>query len=384
MKITPRRSPAAAWAVTGVLALAASASGQTLSAVQPPGQVVVPSREPGRHLVWGVFNIGCGAGWSPLRYQFLFRVPGSTPITVRSIAFRRFDAPGSPVASGTWPAFNVLLEMWMSHSPKTPALYSMLYAENRGHDHELVVQKRTIQFPAQAPQANNQYPFAYRIPLDVPFVLQPGATGVVEMRLENSTICLNAQNRFFGVDAWLQNVPDRWFRYFGTPCSPVPGDNVLGTGRLGIGNPGMAIMSPQTLSGRGSFARIYGGLSNTSWAGLPLPYSLAPLGAPGCSLYISFDWEWPHIWPRGRGFELAALDLPNDPTLVGRKIYVQGVNFDRLSNPLGLAPSQAAEIVVGPHSDAQGSMLVGPFGDPSLGTGQRIANICPVMLLDPQ
>lgn len=385
MTRTPRRRPATTWAVAGALALTGSASAQSLAAVSAPAGVVVPVQESGRPTLWPVFHNGCPA-WSLLRYQYLFRVPGSLPVTVRTLAFRRFDAPGSPATNVTWPAFSATLELWMAHSPHTPAQYSMLYAANRGPDYQLVVAKRTIQFPAQSPQANNQYPFAYRIPLDVPFVFQPGATALVEMRLEDSTMCLNLHNTFFGVEAWGGYPPDHPFpTFFGSACGTVPGDNEIFTGRLSVGNPGMAIMNPQTVSGN-SFGQIHGGLSKTSWAGLTLPYSLGPLGAPGCSLYISFDWAWPHVWPYGKygGFELADLSLPNAPSLIGRKIYIQGVRFDRFSNALGLATSQAAEITVGPHFDAHGSMLTGPFGPPSFGTGQRIMGTCPVMLLDPR
>jgi len=381
MRIPHRRQPATALAVAA--ALAASASGQTLPAVPAQANVVVPVQESGRPWLYPLFHNACPT-WAPLRYQFLFRVPGTSPVQVRTLAFRRFDVPGSPVSSVAWPSFTVTLELWMAHSPNTPAQYSMLYAANRGADHQLVVAKRPIQFPAQSPQANNQYPFSYRIPLDVPFVFQPGTTGLVEMRVESSTLCINAQNRYFGIEAWSESQRDHRATLFGAPCRRYPPDNELVTSALRVGNSGYAIMTPQRNASFNATAQIHGGLSKTTWAGVPLPYSLAPLGAPGCSLYISFDWVWPHVWPRNGGFALATLDIPNAPSLVGRKIYVQGARFDRAINPLGLATSQAAEITLGPHLDAHGSMLAGPFGPESWGTGSRYTGGCPVMLLDPR
>lgn len=88
------------------------------------------------------------------------------------------------------------------------------------------------------------------------------------------------------------------------------------------------------------------GLSNTSWSGRPLPYSFAPLGAPGCNLLISPDWTWAVLnWG---GHADWSWMVPTTPTLAGVTFYNQAVAVDH-SNALGLVFTNGGVGVIGDH-----------------------------------
>lgn len=88
------------------------------------------------------------------------------------------------------------------------------------------------------------------------------------------------------------------------------------------------------------------GASNSSWGGLPLPLSLAPLGAAGCTAYTSPDTLLPITDFNGTGFTL----LPLPATLVPSTIplfFAQAFATDFAANPLGLVFSNGAEAALG-------------------------------------
>ena len=373
-------------------AIATEAPAQELTAVPIATSMVVPQRRPqGMRAAWRLFHSPCQFQ-QVQNLQFLFRQHTSPPGSIRAVAFRRFDVPQSPA---TWPAFSATVELWMGHTPQTPAQFGYSFPSNRGPDFQQVTAPRTLQFPTTSQQPGNEYPFAYRIPLDRPFAFGlptgPDATGLIEMRVHDSTLCLeDPANQFLQWEVYSEPRPNSYITYFGSACTRggvSGGDNFLSVGPMSAGNPSSAVMNPQSIAARGSFAKIYGGLRNDMWAGLALPYSLGPLGAPACSLYISFDWEWPYMWPPAAtmgGFTFALLDLVNSPSLVGLTIYVQGVRFDRAANPLGITTSDAVQVTIGAHHDPEGSMLIDSNLPQGVGAGQRLLGSMPLLSLETQ
>ncbi|MCB9879179.1 MAG: protein kinase [Planctomycetes bacterium] len=87
------------------------------------------------------------------------------------------------------------------------------------------------------------------------------------------------------------------------------------------------------------------GLSRTQWALGSLPYLLTPLGMPNCRLYTSADLIV--TVPANAGVATWTWDVPNDQSLVGAALYLQGVTFDPGINAFSLAVANAATMVVG-------------------------------------
>ena len=65
------------------------------------------------------------------------------------------------------------------------------------------------------------------------------------------------------------------------------------------------------------------GASNTTWSGNKLPLDLGFLGAPGCSLNVSFDL----LLSLGGGSQFKVA-VPNDTKLLGVKFYMQAYSAD--------------------------------------------------------
>jgi hypothetical protein len=77
----------------------------------------------------------------------------------------------------------------------------------------------------------------------------------------------------------------------------------------------------------------------------------------------------------------ARLDLPNDPSVAGVSVFVQGVRLGTRTNALGMETTQAWKIEVMPHKDPSLSMLKAPEGPLNLDGGQRHLALGPVFEL---
>lgn len=87
---------------------------------------------------------------------------------------------------------------------------------------------------------------------------------------------------------------------------------------------------------------LYLGLSDTSYAGTPLPANLGFLGAPACNLLCSGDEVY--ILPNALGATSWSFQVPPYP---GLSFYNQILALDPTANPLGLTLSNAARGVIG-------------------------------------
>lgn len=86
------------------------------------------------------------------------------------------------------------------------------------------------------------------------------------------------------------------------------------------------------------------GTSNTTWGGVPLPFALGGVGAPGCDVLAE-----PAVLTLLASAPTAgwSLVLPSTPVLVGVEVYAQGGVLDAAANPLGVATSNALELTLG-------------------------------------
>jgi hypothetical protein len=89
-------------------------------------------------------------------------------------------------------------------------------------------------------------------------------------------------------------------------------------------------------------ALLWLGLSNTSWAGLPLPLDLTGLGAPGCSLLASIDTVY-FGTTTVAGAAAIPIAVPH-PGPIGLPVYAQWLA--PAGNPAGWAVSNALAITV--------------------------------------
>jgi hypothetical protein len=95
-----------------------------------------------------------------------------------------------------------------------------------------------------------------------------------------------------------------------------------------------------------SVALLFFGFSDSTWNGIPLPFDLAGLGAPGCKILASG-----HIVlvvpTDANGLATHDAGVPNDQNLCGGAVYNQMWVFDPQANQLGFAGTNAGKAVMG-------------------------------------
>lgn len=79
------------------------------------------------------------------------------------------------------------------------------------------------------------------------------------------------------------------------------------------------------------------GLSNQSSSVGPLPLDLGVLGAPGCLLRVSLDSTL--FLAGSSNSAVFAMNIPNQPALIGKRFYEQAAALDPTANPLWLVTS---------------------------------------------
>jgi hypothetical protein len=89
------------------------------------------------------------------------------------------------------------------------------------------------------------------------------------------------------------------------------------------------------------------GFSNTFWGPIPLPFSLAPFGAPGCSLQVSYDLVWGAVVTDAFGEGKLTYAIPNNSGLWGVRWHNQWLVFDTGANALNLVNSWSGTATVG-------------------------------------
>lgn len=112
-----------------------------------------------------------------------------------------------------------------------------------------------------------------------------------------------------------------------------------------LGTPLLADLD-QIPAGAPAFMMV--GLSNTWFAGVPLPLALDPLGLPGCVLYQDLALEGMGVCAvTGPNTARYTLPIPSHSTFTGFVCYLQGFAFDATANPGGMVGSNALSVKLG-------------------------------------
>jgi hypothetical protein len=250
-----------------LIAVAAAAPAQ--------GRSVTP---PARATTEGNSSYALAFGAARLRFQQLIAPNGHTVPPGASLiaAAVRRDGP-SPV---TFLAKTVRYEVWVSESPVAATSISPVFAENRGPAAVRVFDAKDVSFPPAPP---GPIPSAIMAlwPFDRPFRYQ--ATG---RSLCIEWVALAPAQRF---SEWI--VDREWATPAGGQGSRAVGTSCGGAGRLEV-EEGTLFAGAAVWYWSGDVApALHGspllavmGASVTSWGGIPLPFDLAPLGAPGCAV----------------------------------------------------------------------------------------------------
>ena len=131
---------------------------------------------------------------------------------------------------------------------------------------------------------------------------------------------------------------------FGTGCAGSAGTPLHGfAGTPDIGN---NITYSLTSAPGGTTAFLMIGFSNASWNGARLPYSLAGLGAAGCSVRVDPQITLASAVLAG-GVAQRVLHYPYDTSLIGARLYTQYLVVDNRANALGLTSTNGVTTQLG-------------------------------------
>ena len=254
------------------------------------------------------------------------------------------------------PGRTVDLELFLAESPNDAATASSTFANNVVTATEVNVIPRTMVNLPQVPDNS----WAVALPFVNPFLFTGQAH--VSWRVNNSGNSNSNQIFTYPLDAW----------------SPFGSSTSLGTGCRSANGTNNAQHSA-ALPSPGQTAQFYGysyvptgnlpailaiGNSSTSFNGIPLPFSLNSVGAPGCSLYVNWLAVLTGVtMANSSGSVQINIPLPNDPTLSGATVMSQYLFADPTGNALGIFTSNGASSQIG---EARGIAriygLAGPGG----------------------
>lgn len=214
-----------------------------------------------------------------------------------------------------------------------------LFASNRGRDHATLFARRRVDLPAIA-RANGPRSFAISFVLDraygfdprnagllVEFVVHGQQSGRYELDLDAS--CTSARADFGAPGcAGSQRL---------VPVADCP------TAALELGRAftlRVSRLRPNDLA-----VGFLGTRETGMWQGLRLPASLAPFGAPGCTLNTDVTVAVGGVVDVRGELRLPGF-VPAVASLTGAWLRFQGIGLDRGANALGLSLSQGSKVQV--------------------------------------
>jgi len=129
---------------------------------------------------------------------------------------------------------------------------------------------------------------------------------------------------------------------FGSACAGPGGAPQLAA--VGTGLPWIGHWFTLQAAPVSTFALLLFGWSDTGTGSIALPHSLAPYGAPGCSVLVSPDAVFGVV---ANPAATIAVHVPFSPAIVGMQFFNQAISFDPGANALGLTVSNGTAATIG-------------------------------------
>jgi hypothetical protein len=271
------------------------------------------------------------------RWQQLYEsgaLPPSLTIgkRINVIAWRR-DIPTTAVFA----PFTIDIEVGLYSVPFVQATMSPAFATNRtSGTGGIVFARKMVNLPAMAldvsPSQGN-----HMLPLDTPHLFM-GPHLLAEVIAYDASV----RQTNWRCDM-CSGTTSGAATNFGTGCGPTA-NTIASTGTYLPG-------SPITLTEAGGPANTTValgilGVNAVSAGGIPLPLSLAGLGAPGCWLRQSLDDI--QVTTTSGGAASIVYPTPSDPALAGLSVSFQWANLDSSANALGASFSASRRVTFGP------------------------------------
>ncbi len=236
------------------------------------------------------------------------------------------------------------LKLSLGHTKVTPSTMSTAFASNRTGAMTVVFPAASFHLPPLPP--SNPGTFSVKWSWKAPFIyIRSKGNLLLEWEIPGTP----GKSEYFMDAHGSKSMGGRASNY--------------GTGGLFAGKDPYSVTcpSPSLLYPGGSLSLAASGLkkaytavaivgtSRATFGSLTLPFDLAPLGAPGNSLYArpTFLFSLPLTQSGGSYGGSLSLPLPSDPWFAGAKFFGQVFFADKASNSLGLVFSGGVEMNLG-------------------------------------
>jgi hypothetical protein len=272
-------------------------------------------------------------------------VCGSTAV-IQQVSFRRdTNYRKQNYAATTFLKTTVSL----GSTPVTPAKMTTNFANNLvGAKLTTLVNGVNFSLPAQT-QYPSVAPFNVHYPFSAPLIFQRSSGNLImEWTVPGSA----TSKSIYTLDGEVPTKNTGYVRPFGTFGKFKSGETPTFACDPGALVPGGSIDLVVSPLKSAYLAAAFFSLSDTTYAGLTLPFDLGLIGGQGSTLYTGRTIEVPMaVTTTTQGFSARVkLPLPSNGTYSGYRLFAQTWFGDKTSNSLGVVTSNALELVAGTGS----------------------------------
>lgn len=303
---------------------------------------------------WGGGN-AIPLGWTPNRYQQVFlgsQLPNA--FTIGGLSLRQ------PHTGPTAPRFTIDVEIKVGATTRWGTGLGTTFASNWDVAPPVTVLPRTlVELPDQPAPPPNQTDVLVTIPWTAPFAwtATPGHNLLIEITVFGNSF----GSQVYGYP--IDNLAGTYSIY-GTPETTTVANGGLRAFGLVMGFDALVatavphLYSDDTPQIGNTFrvrvnqcrastvALLLFGSSATQWNGIPLPFDLGAIGAPGCALLVE-NLIASALTVNSSGATNLQYTLPNNIYVLGQSFYNQAFVFDPMANAFGFVASNAGHGVFG-------------------------------------
>jgi hypothetical protein len=311
------------------------------------------------------FPFGIGVGRAQMHFQGAL-LPLAANAQIRGIGFRQDADTATADAS-----HRVLLEVFVGTTAKTGAQFGSNYANNYAATPQVAFARRMFDLAARPASSIAPSPNTTIVPFDTPITFDPTTNLIVDF-VVHANSNLNAAFRYSADVALFDTTSTT----YGVGCQSsrqtLPR---LAANEVALGGSWRASLTQAPAS---TAAALSVGLGNTTWQGLPLPFDMAPIGAPGCTLLVDTTVMFTGFVGTS-GSLTFSLTTPDNVALDGVTLFGQAAILDPFANTLGIVTSNGVRTRFGRNTPIQ---VLKHVGDPARTTGSVTRNYGIVTLFD--
>jgi hypothetical protein len=274
---------------------------------------------------------------------------------VRAVGFRQDGNPSSLIAES---AMTVQMEAFMGNTSKSGTQITSNYANNYDGAPTNVFALRLFNLPARPVQSTTPTNQITYVPLDAPFQFDSSKNLIFDLII-NANANNNTAFRYTSDIADHKTVSSAYGASCNTSTALVP---LLAANAEALGDNWIVSLSRAP---RSAGAALAIGLGNTTYQGLPLPFDMGILGAPGCTIHVDMVVNLTRFLTSS-GTASWSLPTPNDLSIDGVTFYAQAFMVDLFANNLGLISSNGVRTTFSVPTRQQ---FVGHTGNPAQTTG---------------